>query len=169
MPIPAEPGSPRLRSGQRVVVIGASFAGLFAAAAVAAAGGEVTLIERDVLADTAEPRPGVPQGRQPHVLLQRGMLAMQRLLPGLADDLLAAGAHRLDTGHLPWLSPYGWMPATDASYELYSLSRPLLELLVRRRVLSLPGVALAGYKGRWAQPVGPRLGGPPRRRGSAPR
>ena len=125
-----------------VAVIGASFAGCFAAAAAAAAGGEVILIERDVLDDAAEPRRGVPQGRQPHVLLHRGMLAMRHLLPGLTEDLLSAGAHRLDTGHLPWLSPYGWMPASDMSYDVYSISRPLLELLVRRHVLALPGVTL---------------------------
>jgi 2-polyprenyl-6-methoxyphenol hydroxylase-like FAD-dependent oxidoreductase len=142
MPGRAEPASWALSRPQRVAVIGASFAGLFAAAAVAAAGGEVILVERDVLGNTPEPRPGVPQGRQPHVVLHRGVLAMQQLLPGVAEELQAAGAQRLDTGHLPWLSPYGWMPASDASYEVYSLSRPLLELLVRRRVLSLPGVTL---------------------------
>ena len=125
-----------------VAVLGASFAGCFAAAAVVAAGGQVILIERDLLDDRAQPRRGVPQGRQPHVLLHRGMLAMRHLLPGLAEDLAAAGAHRLDTGHLPWLSPYGWMPMTDLSYDVYSLSRPLLELLVRRRVLALAGVSL---------------------------
>lgn len=124
-----------------VAVIGASFAGSFAAAAAASAGSEVTLIERDVLGDTPQPRRGVPQGRQPHVLLHRGVLAMQHLLPGLADDLLTAGAQRLDTGALPWLGRYGWMPV-HGSYDVYSLSRPVLELVVRRRVLSLPGVTL---------------------------
>jgi 2-polyprenyl-6-methoxyphenol hydroxylase-like FAD-dependent oxidoreductase len=134
--------SKRTDGTPRVAVIGASFAGMFAAAAAAAAGGEVTMLERDVLPDTPEPRRGVPQSRQPHVLLHRGVLAMQHLLPELVDDLATAGAHRLDTGHLPWLSPDGWMPANDVSYEVYSLSRPLLELLVRRRVLSLPNVTL---------------------------
>jgi 2-polyprenyl-6-methoxyphenol hydroxylase-like FAD-dependent oxidoreductase len=125
-----------------VAVIGASFAGCLAAAAAAAAGCQVIMIERDVLDDDVEPRRGVPQGCQPHVLLHRGMLAMGHLLPGLIEDLQVAGAQRLDTGHLPWLSPYGWMPASDLSYDVYSLSRPLLELLVRRRVLALPGVTL---------------------------
>jgi len=67
------------------------------------------------------------------------VLAIQHLLPGLAEDLLVAGAHKLNTGQLPWLSPYGWMPTTDASYDVYSLSRPRLESLVRRRVaMALP-------------------------------
>jgi 2-polyprenyl-6-methoxyphenol hydroxylase-like FAD-dependent oxidoreductase len=42
---------------RRVVIVGASFAGLFAAAAIARAGAEVTLLERDRLTDRGEPRP----------------------------------------------------------------------------------------------------------------
>lgn len=44
----------------RVAVIGASLAGLFAAAAISRAGHEAVLIERDLLSDTAAPRAGVP-------------------------------------------------------------------------------------------------------------
>ena len=57
--------------GGQVIVVGASFAGLLAAAAAAQAGARVTVFERDRLSDTADPRPGVPQGLQPHVLLHR--------------------------------------------------------------------------------------------------
>ena len=42
---------------RHVVIIGASFAGLFAAAAMANAGAEVTVLERDRLTDRAEPDP----------------------------------------------------------------------------------------------------------------
>lgn len=93
------------------------------------------------------------------------MVAMRHLLPGLTEDLLAAGAHRIDTGHLPWLSPDGWMPATDTSYDVYSLSRPLLELLVRRRVLALPSVTLRqGIRVAGLGRTGRDWGGPPGRR-----
>src|SRR5215207_3481610 len=51
--------------GQRdVVIIGASLAGLFAAA-VAAVGARAMIVERDVLPDGPMPRNGVPQSRQP--------------------------------------------------------------------------------------------------------
>jgi cation diffusion facilitator CzcD-associated flavoprotein CzcO len=57
-----------ISSHQRdVVIIGASLAGLFAAAAAATAGARTMIIERDVLPDQPVPRKGVPQGRQPHV------------------------------------------------------------------------------------------------------
>jgi len=81
----------------RVVVIGASLAGLFAAAAAAASGAETMIIERDVLPNEPSSRKGVPQDRQPHVLLHRGLLAAEELLPGLREDLIRHGAVRF--GH----------------------------------------------------------------------
>jgi 2-polyprenyl-6-methoxyphenol hydroxylase-like FAD-dependent oxidoreductase len=127
---------------RRVVIVGASFAGLFAAAAIARAGAEVTLLERDRLSDHAEPRPGVPQGVQPHILLHRGLVSVEDLLPGLERNVLDRGGLRLDTGKIPWLSLHGWSPTNLPSYDILSVSRPVLELVVRRRVLELPGVSL---------------------------
>ena len=127
---------------RHVVIIGASFAGLFAAAAMANAGAAVTVLERDRLTDRAEPRPGVPQGVQPHVLLYRGLSTVENLLPGFGEEVLGAGGLRLDTGKFPWLGPHGWSPTDLPSYDILSISRPVLELLVRRRVLEMPGVRL---------------------------
>ena len=119
----------------RVIVIGASLAGLLAAAASAAAGAETVIIERDVLPPTPEPRKGVPQGRQAHVLLHRGLLAADELLPGLRNDLLEHGAAQFDSGRMPWLGEYGWLPTWLPSFELISVTRPLLEHLARQRLL----------------------------------
>jgi 2-polyprenyl-6-methoxyphenol hydroxylase-like FAD-dependent oxidoreductase len=127
---------------RRVVIIGASFAGLLAAAAIARSGAEITLLERDRLTDRFEPRPGVPQGIQPHILLYRGLLTAEALLPGLERSVLDAGGLRLDTGKFAWLGPHGWSPTHLPSYDILSVSRPVLELLVRRRVLEIPGVTL---------------------------
>jgi 2-polyprenyl-6-methoxyphenol hydroxylase-like FAD-dependent oxidoreductase len=132
-----------ITSGQReIVIIGASLAGLFAAAAAAAAGAQVMIIERDVLTDGPLPRKGVPQGRQPHVLLHRGLLAAEELLPGIREDLLSHGAVPFDTGTMAWLGEYGWLPTWIPAYETVSATRPLLEHLVRERVRSLTGVAV---------------------------
>lgn len=125
----------------KVAVIGASLAGLFAAAAAASRGAETVLLERDELPTAPEPRRGVPQGRQPHVLLHRGLLSASALLPGLREDLLGRGASVFDGGEMPVLGEYGWMPTWLPSYELVSLTRPLLEHVVRTRVLALPGVS----------------------------
>jgi flavin-dependent dehydrogenase len=125
-----------------VVIIGASLAGLFAAAATATVGARTVIIERDVLPDRPVPRKGVPQGRQPHVLLHRGLLAAEELVPGIREDLLSHGAVPFDTGTMAWLGEYGWLPTWIPAYETVSATRPLLEHLVRRRVRDLDGVTI---------------------------
>src|SRR5918998_6954057 len=124
----------------RVAVIGASLAGLFAAAATASRGAETTVLERDRLPTSPQPRKGVPQGRQAHVLLHRGLLSATTLLPGLREDLVAHGASVFDGGAMPWLGEYGWAPTWLPSFEMVSVTRPLLEHVVRTRVAALPGV-----------------------------
>src|SRR5690242_19395371 len=76
----------------RGVIVGASIAGLTAAAAAAGQFDEVLIVERDRLTDVAEPRRGVPQGEHGHVLLITGARALEQLFPGLAGDLRAAGS-----------------------------------------------------------------------------
>ncbi len=126
----------------RVVVVGASLAGLFAAAAAACRDNSVTVLERDVLPGEPEPRAGVPQGEQPHVFLFRGLLALEELLPGSRQELLSAGAVPVDTGGLPWLAEHGWLPVEQRGFEVLSLTRPLFEHVFRRRVTGLPGVEI---------------------------
>jgi len=124
---------------RRVVVVGGSVAGLLAAAALAGPARTVTVLDRDELPDHPAPRKGVPQGRQPHVFLHRGLLAIEELLPGFGDDLRAAGAVPLDTGQLAWLGESGWAPLAQ-QYGIASATRPLFEHVLRRRVAELSGV-----------------------------
>ncbi|MGH3913089.1 MAG: NAD(P)/FAD-dependent oxidoreductase, partial [Pseudonocardiaceae bacterium] len=126
----------------RVVVVGASVAGLFAAAAAADSGNLVTVLERDALAGGPTPRAGVPQGRQPHVFLFRGLLALEELLPGSRQELLDSGAVPFDTGELPWFAERGWLPVDQPAFEVLSMTRPLFEHVVRRRAEGLPGVRI---------------------------
>src|SRR5438128_9985127 len=93
------------RLPERVVVIGASASGLLAAAALAAPGREITVLERDDdpggpdAGGRVSPRPGVPQSRQPHVFLHRGLLEAEELLPGLRDDLVRRGGLPFDAAY----------------------------------------------------------------------
>ena len=131
----------------RVVVLGASMAGLFAAAAAAGRGNSVMVLERDVLPGDPKPRAGVPQGEQPHVFLFRGLLALEELLPGSRQELLGVGAVPFDTGELPWLAEQGWLPVGQRAFEVLSVTRPLFEHVIRRRVEELAGVQIrAGSK-----------------------
>src|SRR6478672_12756304 len=124
-------------AGRDVIVIGGSLAGLFAATAAASSGARTTIIERDLLPSRPSSRKGVPQDRQAHVLLHRGLLAAEELLPGLRQDLLRHGAVRFDSGSIISFGEYGWLPTWIPAYELVSATRPLLEHLVRERVRRL--------------------------------
>ncbi|UUU25472.1 FAD-dependent oxidoreductase [Streptomyces sp. DSM 40750] len=133
-------------SDEHVVVIGAGMAGLLSAAVIATTGRSVTVLEQDPISAcaTPEPRGGVPQGRQPHVLLYSGLRAIEELLPGLREELVAGGGVPLDTGDLAWLGERGWAPFGTPAFELVSATRPLVEHTVRRRVVELPGVEVRG-------------------------
>jgi len=126
----------------RVVVIGAGLAGLFAAAAAAGRADPVLIVERDRFPTTPTPRGGVPQGSHQHVLLHRGLIAAEQLLPGLREDLVRAGAVPIDTGDLLWLGPSGWSVSGEREFEVLAATRPLLEHVVRTRVAALPHVEL---------------------------
>lgn len=127
---------------KQVAVIGGSSTGLLAAAALAGPRRDVVVVERDEFPPDPTPRPGVPQGHQAHVFLYRGLLAAEELLPGLREDLLAEGALPVNAGHVLALTELGWMPQRHSPYEILSCTRPLLEHVVRRRVLELPHVSV---------------------------
>jgi 2-polyprenyl-6-methoxyphenol hydroxylase-like FAD-dependent oxidoreductase len=125
------------------VVIGASIAGLLAAAALSRACPRVTLFDRDALPAEPGPRRGVPQTRQLHALQARGGQALDELLPGLRDELVAAGGVLADMqGDIHWyLDDYLLKPARTG-LEGIGISRPRLEWLIRSRVAALPGVTI---------------------------
>src|SRR3984893_12119430 len=86
--------------GERAIVLGASMGRLLAGRVLADFFGTVDVIERDELADDPSNRRGVPQGRHVHALLARGAHILEELLPGLLDELVAAGAPVWDDGDL---------------------------------------------------------------------
>ncbi len=117
-------------------------AGLVAARMLSEHFDEVIVVERDLLLDAhREPRKGVPQGRHTHVLLARGEQLLSALFPGLVPALLEDGALSVDLGQdLAWFHFGGWKARTESGVHVLSVSRPLLESHVRRRVFALPGV-----------------------------
>src|SRR5438270_1166962 len=86
-------------AGERFVVAGGSIGGMASALALARLGADVTMVERDVVAEVAGPeeafaleRPGVPQSHFLHAFLARMVQEMQARFPDVLDDLLEAGA-----------------------------------------------------------------------------
>jgi 2-polyprenyl-6-methoxyphenol hydroxylase-like FAD-dependent oxidoreductase len=126
--------------GQHAVVIGGSMAGLLAARALSDFYEQVTIIERDSFPLTPHPRKGVPQARQPHLLLAHGGEVMEGFFPGLLDELVGHGAREGDTDNLLLYQDGGYLCRFRMGVRAISLSRPLLETTVRQRVLALPKI-----------------------------
>ena len=117
---------------RQAVVIGAGMGGLMAAGALV------------TLPAAAVPRAGTPQARHVHALLAGGLKALNEMFPGFENDLLRAGAVPLNGGmeirvERPGFDPF---PARDVGVQTCAASRPLIEFVLRRRVVQLPGVQI---------------------------
>jgi 2-polyprenyl-6-methoxyphenol hydroxylase-like FAD-dependent oxidoreductase len=149
------------------LVLGGSMAGLLAARTLSDFYDTVTVVERDDLQEGSGVRRGVPQGRQTHGLLLRGAQALEELLPGILDELVADGARVFDGQDLSQL--YFCMNGhlavrTGASQRirLYNATRPFLEGHVRRRVRAIPNVTFVtnhDIVGLTATPANDRITG----------
>ncbi|AZM58314.1 MULTISPECIES: NAD(P)/FAD-dependent oxidoreductase [unclassified Streptomyces] len=150
--------SPR-RAPVRAVVIGGSIAGMLAAAALKGHVDSVEIIEAHELPEGPAPRTGVPQAVHIHFLQTGGAEAVEALLPGTIDLLLAAGAHRIPvTTSMVIHAPEGWYRRWKrTTHFVITASRDLTDSVVRAQVLKDPrvgvrthsrAVALLGGRGR---------------------
>ncbi|MFJ6480122.1 NAD(P)/FAD-dependent oxidoreductase [Streptomyces sp. NPDC091682] len=132
------------RGPERVVIVGGSLAGMLAAAAVKDHVGSVEILEAHDLPAGPEPRTGVPQAAHIHWLQAGGAEAIDALLPGSIDLLMAAGAHRIPvTTNMVIFSPEGWYRRWQrATHYVITASRDLTDLVVRSEVLKDPRVTV---------------------------
>jgi 2-polyprenyl-6-methoxyphenol hydroxylase-like FAD-dependent oxidoreductase len=128
-------------TGKTAIVIGASMAGLLAARVLSEHFDRVLVIDRDTLPDGPEVRSGVPQGRHIHALLSAGQDLLERLFPGLTNELTQSGSPRMtwcrDTCYF---TPGGWIKRFDSKLHTNVITRPDLEYRIRRRVAADPRV-----------------------------
>lgn len=122
--------------GAQAVVIGAGISGLSAAQALAEFFGNVVILERDEKTEDARPRPGVPQGRQPHLLLSGGFTALSELFPGIGGDLEVAGALPYAAGEdlLTEMPGIGVLPKRHFNVYSFTTTRPVLEHVLTERI-----------------------------------
>lgn len=136
---------------ERAVVIGGSISGLLSAKVLSHTFSEVFVIEKDILDDDSSNRKGVAQTEQPHVLLVKGYRLLEKILPGIGNDLRHAGAIEVDwaTDYYIYYGGHGWnkrsnKPSTIISF---SSSRSLLEACIRKKVQSVHNISfLKGTK-----------------------
>ncbi len=128
---------------RNAIVIGASMAGLLSARVLSDHYEQITVVDRDEFAATPAPRRGLPQDRHLHVFLMRGISILDRLFPGLIDELVNAGAVLLDPANdFLWVNPAGHGVRFRSDYQLLACSRELLDWHLRRRVFGLRRVRL---------------------------
>ena len=122
--------------GKQAIVIGAGIGGLAAAGAAADYFERVIVLERDALPSSALPRVGTPQAQHTHALLGGGQLALESLFPGFAAALKVAGAvsYRAELHLLVELPGFDPFPQRDLGWNAYSMSRPLIEHVVRQQL-----------------------------------
>ncbi|MGA5127770.1 NAD(P)/FAD-dependent oxidoreductase [Streptomyces pseudogriseolus] len=147
------------------IVLGASAAGLFAAAALTEFA-DVTLIERDTLPDGPQARRGVPQSRHAHLVWSGGVDAFTELLPGVIDEIVASGARLAHImGDMVSRAPNEvWFRRfTSTHHQNLVCSRPLLDAGLRTRVLADERITLrqdtqaVGLEGTASRITGVRL------------
>ncbi|BAJ26827.1 MULTISPECIES: hypothetical protein [Kitasatospora] len=160
------------------VVIGGGLAGCLAAWALHGVAERVVVVERDRYPDGVDFRPGVPQAKHGHLLLEAGQRTLDELLPGVLAELLAAGAARVPlAGGLRWLTAAGWLAPYESggggegqaagagALAVLTCSRPLIDHAVLRRVRAAPniefrtGTEVTGLLGDRHTVTGVRLSG----------
>lgn len=129
--------------GDHAVVVGGSLGGLLAGRVLSDYFEKVTIVERDEIGDSAEPRKGVPQGNHVHTIYGGGAKVIERLLPGLFQKMVSEGATECDFSKgLVWYHQGVWKMRTDTGLTSYWQSRPFLESHIRRRVREIPNVTI---------------------------
>jgi 2-polyprenyl-6-methoxyphenol hydroxylase-like FAD-dependent oxidoreductase len=124
------------------IVVGASVAGLLTARVLSEVVDDVVVLERERLVDAPLPRGHVPQGRHLHLLLTAGLDLLVDWFPGIEDELEKLGAVRVD-GTRAWVYQAGGYRAQgDWGRPVLSMTRPLLEQVLRRRIAVLENVKL---------------------------
>jgi 2-polyprenyl-6-methoxyphenol hydroxylase-like FAD-dependent oxidoreductase len=128
-------------SKDHAIVIGGSIAGLLAARVLSDHFERVTIIDRDALPDSPEPRQGAPQTAHVHILLLRGLSIMRQLFPQFDDALTRAGALSVNwTRDLVTFTPAGWSPRFDSEFTTRTCSRGLLEQTIRRQIAAIKNI-----------------------------
>lgn len=131
------------KSQKNALVLGGSLGGLLAARVLSNHFEQVTILEKDPVHRVPESRKGQPQTQHLHGLLPAGLRVLNHYFPNIEDDMSANGANVMDFAEtMNWFSYGGFKKRFKIGINAVTVSRPMLEHLVRERVLALPNVRL---------------------------
>jgi NAD(P)H-flavin reductase/2-polyprenyl-6-methoxyphenol hydroxylase-like FAD-dependent oxidoreductase/ferredoxin len=117
------------------VVIGGSIAGMPAAKVLSQTFARVVVLEQDGGHSRSEARPGAAQAWHLHHLLIGGQRILESIFPGITDEMVRAGAFKVDTAHQYRIMLAGsWKKVFKCGLEIVCAGRPLLEWCIRRRL-----------------------------------
>ncbi len=135
--------SPTETNRQHAIVMGGSLAGLLTARVLSKYFERVTIVEKDRVNDRSIPRPGQPQTQHLHCLLAKGLEVMTDYFPDLPQALAENGAVINDFAEsMRWYIYGGYRAQFKIGFPAITMSRLLLESLIRERVLALPNIKL---------------------------
>ncbi len=131
------------RDGRRTaVVIGGSIAGIAAAKVLSESFERVIVLEKDGRHPRREGRPGAAQGWHLHHLLTAGQIELDRIFPGIIDDMVREGAFKVDMAAQYRIRLGGtWKKPGTSDIQIVCAGRPLLEWCVRRRLDDEPRIS----------------------------
>ncbi|WNG93919.1 FAD-binding oxidoreductase [Mycobacterium sp. ITM-2016-00318] len=125
----------RRRGRGTAVVIGGSIAGIAAAKVLLETFDRVVVLEKDGPHRRREGRPGAAQGWHLHHLLTAGQIELERIFPGIVDDMVREGAFKVDMAAQYRIRLGGtWKKPGTSDIQIVCAGRPLLEWCVRRRL-----------------------------------
>ncbi len=126
---------------KHAIVVGGGIGGLVAARVLCDHFDQVTMIDRDVFPEIGRQRRGVPQGVHTHGLLASGRRVLESLFPGISDELIECGVPAGDVlADSRWFFEGACLSRCASGLDALLLSRPLLEGVVRKRLLAIPSI-----------------------------
>ncbi len=132
----------RRRGRGTAVVIGGSIAGIAAAKVLSDSFERVIVLEKDGPHRRREGRPGAAQGWHLHHLLTAGQIELERIFPGIVDDMVREGAFKVDMAAQYRIRLGGtWKKPGTSDIQIVCAGRPLLEWCVRRRLDDEPRIS----------------------------
>ena len=125
------------------IVMGGSLGGLMTARVLSQHFNKVIIVEKDEVRRQPESRKGQLHTRHLHGLLPGGLNVMLQYFPDLKQALAENGANVVDFGSsMIWQTYGGYRQQFNMDLEGVTMSRQLLEHLIRERVLALPNIEL---------------------------